>query len=142
MKEVSAETRSVIVEREFAHPPEHVWHALTQSDLLDRWLLPNDFLPVVGRRFTLRAEWGSVSGEVLAVEPPSRLSYTWGDDDLDSVVTWLLTPTPAGTRLRLEQTGFRADQPRYFQGARAGWPKFLDGLESLLAGRFFPSEGP
>lgn len=33
----------------------------------------------------------------------------------------------------MEQTGFRRDQPRYFQGAKAGWPRFLAALEELLA---------
>jgi hypothetical protein len=33
----------------------------------------------------------------------------------------------------MEQKGFRPDQPRYFEGAEAGWPRFLDNLERVLA---------
>ena len=133
MSEASTETRSVVVERELPHPPEKVWRALTQPHLIEAWLMNNAFKPVVGHRFDLSAEWGKVECEVLAVETNRTVSYTWGDHDLQSIVTWTLTPTDSGTRLRMEQTGFRPDQPRYYQGARAGWPRFLANLEQVLA---------
>ena len=129
----AVETRSVVVEREVPFPPEKIWRALTQPHLIEDWLMKGEFRPVVGHRFNFRADWGAVDCEVLAVEPHKTLSYTWGDDDLASVVTWRLTPTSTGTRLRMEQSGFRTDQPRYYGGAKAGWPKFLASLEQLLA---------
>ena len=49
----AAASRSVLIERELPHPPEKVWRALTQSALIEEWLMKNDFEPVVGRRFTL-----------------------------------------------------------------------------------------
>lgn len=127
------ETRSVVLERDLAHPPEKVWRALTEPHLLAEWLMQNDFRPALGHRFSFRAEWGAVDCEVLALEPARALSYTWGDHELKTVVTWTLTPTGTGTRLRMEQTGFRPDQPRYFHGARAGWPRFIEALEQVLA---------
>lgn len=133
MNETSTETRSVVVEREFAYPPEKLWRALTQPHLIEEWLMKNDFKPVVDHRFDLRADWGAVSCQVLEVEPNKTLSYTWGDHTLKSIVTWTLTATSAGTHLRMEQSGFRPDQPRYYQGARAGWPKFFANLEQVLA---------
>ena len=129
----TSETLSVVVEREFPYPPEKLWRALTQPHLIEEWLMKNNFKPVVGHRFDLRADWRSVGCEVLTVEPNKTLSYTWGDSHLKSVVTWTLTPTSAGTHLRMEQVGFRPDQPRYFQGAKAGWPNFLANLEQVLA---------
>jgi uncharacterized protein YndB with AHSA1/START domain len=128
----STETRSVVVERDFPHPPEKIWRALTQPMLIEEWLMKNDFEPVIDHRFSMRADWGHVDCQVLAIEPHRTLSYTWGDTRLKSIVTWTLTPTGKGTRLSMEQTGFRHDQPRYFQGATAGWPKFLDSLERVL----------
>jgi uncharacterized protein YndB with AHSA1/START domain len=133
MNETSTETLSVIVEREMPHPPERIWRALTRPHLIEEWLMKADFEPVVGHRFNFRADWGAVDCQVLAVEPNRTLSYTWGDHDLKTVVTWTLTPTKTGTCLRMEQSGFRADQPRYYQGARGGWPRFLARLEQVLA---------
>lgn len=133
MNDASTELRSVVVEREFPHPPEKLWRALTQPHLIAEWLMKNDFKPIVGHRFDFSAEWGAVSCEVLEIEETKSLSYTWGDHELKTVVTWTLTPAGAGTALRMEQTGFRDNQPRYFQGARAGWPRFFAALEELLA---------
>lgn len=133
MTEAAAETLSVVIERELPFPPEKIWRALTEPHLMQEWLMQTDFAPVSGHRFGFRADWGAVDCEVLAIEPPKRLSYSWGDGHLDTVVTWTLTPTPAGTHLRMKQEGFRRDQPRYYGGAKAGWPKFFDNLEQVLA---------
>ncbi|MCW5709654.1 SRPBCC domain-containing protein [Shinella sp.] len=126
------EALSVVMERHIPHPPEKIWRALTQPHLIAEWLMETDFAASVGHRFDCRAEWGSVNCEVLEVEPHRSLSYTWGDSRLKSIVTWTLTPVGAGTTLRMEQTGFKPDQPRYFQGAQAGWPRFLDNLDRVL----------
>jgi len=129
----AAETLSVVVEREVPHPPEKIWRALTQSHLIEEWLMANDFRPDAGHRFRLTADWGAVEGEVQAVEPHRTLSYRWDTKDLKSVVTWTLTPTGAGTRLRMEQSGFRPDQQPYYRGATVGWPRFFDALEQVLS---------
>ena len=60
MNDTSIETRSVVVEREFAFPPEKLWRALTQPHLIEEWLMKNDFKPVVGHSFNLRGDWGGV----------------------------------------------------------------------------------
>jgi uncharacterized protein YndB with AHSA1/START domain len=133
MNETSTEALSVVVEREMPHRPEKIWRALTQPHLIEEWLMKNEFNPVVGHRFNLKADWGSVECQVLAVEPNKTLSYTWGSYDLKSVVTWTLTPTSTGTRLRMEQSGFRPDQQQYYQGAQGGWPRFFASLEQVLA---------
>lgn len=134
------ETRSAVVEREFTHPPEKLWRALTQPHLIEEWLMKNDFNLDVGHRFNLRGEWGGVlECEVLEIEPQRTLAYTWNfahEDaayQLESIVTFTLTPTSAGTHLRMEQSGFRTDQKQAFGGAHAGWKQFFDKLEGLLA---------
>jgi uncharacterized protein YndB with AHSA1/START domain len=139
VKPAEAEARTVVVERDFAHPPEKVWRALTQPHLVAEWLMKNDFAPVVGHRFTLSGDWGGVLDcHVLEVEPNRRLSYTWNfahSDpafDLQSVVTFTLVSTAGGTRLRMEQSGFRPEQKQAFGGARIGWQQFLGKLERLL----------
>ena len=127
------DTRSVVVERELPYPPEKIWRALTLPHLIEEWLMKNDFKPVVNHRFKASAEWGGVDCQVQTVEPNRTLSYSWDTKDLESVVTWTLTPTETGTRLRMEQTGFRPEQQAYYRGATVGWPRFLAALEEVLA---------
>jgi uncharacterized protein YndB with AHSA1/START domain len=134
------ETRAVVVEREIAHPPEKIWRALTQPHLMAEWLMKNDFKAVVGHRFNLRGEWGGVMDcEVLTIEPNKTLAYTWNfthDDvafNLESVVTFTLTPTRTGTHLRMEQAGFRPNQKQALGGANAGWRQMFDKLEQVVA---------
>ena len=133
MNETSAGTLSVVVERQIPHPPEKIWRALTQSHLIGEWLMPNDFKPDEGHRFNLVADWGAVEGQVQTVEPNKTLSYRWDTKDLRSVITWSLTPSGAGTLLRMEQSGFRPDQQPYFRGTKVGWPRFFESLEQVLA---------
>lgn len=137
-------TRSLIFERQMKHPPEKVWRALTESHLIAEWLMENDFVPKVGHRFTMRAVplpgWsGIVNCEVLAVEPPHRLSYRWGDgtesdSSLVTVVTWTLTPRNGGTLVRMEQSGFRAPDELASKRMGKGWPRVLEMLDDV-AGR-------
>jgi uncharacterized protein YndB with AHSA1/START domain len=133
MNRPATETRTVIVEREIPFPPDRIWLALTQPHLIEEWLMKNDFKPVVDHRFSFSADWGAVDCRVLAVEPNRTLSYSWAAYGLESVVTWTLTPTGTGTRLRMEQSGFRADQQQAYQGAKHGWQKFFGNLEQVLA---------
>lgn len=133
MTDAMTGTRAVVVERELPHPPEKIWRALTQPQLIEEWLMKSDFEPVVDHRFQFRADWGAVDCQVLEVEPNAVLTYSWAAHGLESVVTWTLTPSGVGTRLRMEQRGFRPDQEQAYQGARAGWPRFLANLEQVLA---------
>jgi uncharacterized protein YndB with AHSA1/START domain len=132
MNSTATETLSVVVEREVPFPPEKIWRALTQPHLIEEWLMKNDFQPVVGHGFNFRADWGAVDCRVLAVESNKTLSYTWVAYGLESVVTWTLTPTSTGTHLRMEHSGFPADRPQNYQGAKYGWQKFFANLERVL----------
>ena len=139
MNDVSSETRTVVIEREFSHAPDKLWRALTQPHLIEEWLMKNDFSPVVGHRFNLRGEWGGVLDcEVLVIEPNKTLSYTWDfahEDaafNLKSVVTFTLIPTRAGTHLRMEQSGFQPNQKQALGGAKHGWQQFFSKLEQVL----------
>ena len=113
-------TRSLVIEREMPHPPEKIWRALTQSSLIEEWLMKNDFQPVVGHRFNLRADWGVVDCQVLAVEPNKTLSYTWAAYGLESVVTWTLSPTSTGTHLAWSSRASGRISSRPTRAPRAG----------------------
>ena len=131
-------TRSVVVERQFAHAPAKLWRALTESSLIAQWLMTTDFEPVVGRRFQLRSQpmpqWdGVIDCEVLVVEPLRQLSYRWSALGLDSVVVFTLTAADRGTLLRMEHSGFHPDQDAAYKGATYGWRNFIGNLERILA---------
>src|SRR6201996_2095658 len=132
MTSTEVETRTVVVEREIPYAPEKIWRALTQPHLIEEWLMKNDFEPTADRKFKLTGDWGSVDCRVLKLQPHQSLSYSWAAHGLESVVTWTLTPTSKGTTLRMEQSGFRADQTQFYQGAKMGWDNFFAKLEQVL----------
>jgi uncharacterized protein YndB with AHSA1/START domain len=114
--------RTIRVDEFLPHPPAKVWQTLVDPELLARWLMPNDFKPVVGHRFTFRAEPIPATGfsrvvecEVLDLRPEEQLTIGWRDADrtntLDSTVTWRIRPEGRGTRLFLEHAGFDPDKP-------------------------------
>jgi uncharacterized protein YndB with AHSA1/START domain len=144
MTTTTTDTRTLVIERQLPQSPTIIWQALTDSALIERWLMKNDFAPVVGRTFTFRAApqpyWNGITdGEVLAVEPERHLSYRWnasGEEaatGVKTIVDWTLTPASGGTRLRLEQSGFRPGQEANYQGAMYGWTNFLGALEGVVA---------
>jgi len=116
-----------------------VWRALTDPELLVQWLLPVVELKLQpGAAFMFKTDphpgWdGTVNCRFLEIETHRKLSYTWGVPGMDTVVTFTLTPTTSGTRLSLEQTGFKPDQKRNFGGARYGWKLMGGRLVDLLA---------
>jgi uncharacterized protein YndB with AHSA1/START domain len=134
---------TVSLDFEVQSPIERVWHALTDAATLAKWMFfeTTDFQPVVGHRFQLRAKpetgWtGVVDGEVLAVDAPHRLSYTWEVRALAhrTQVTWTLTAVEDGvTRLHLEQSGFASDARQELEGAKYGWTHQVGQLQQLLA---------
>jgi uncharacterized protein YndB with AHSA1/START domain len=137
-----AETRSIVVEREMPHALEKIWRALTQSHLIEEWLMKNDFQPVVGHTFNFRAQpvmgWNGVTDcKILEVTPPSRLVYSWNasgeqaKDGLKTIVTWTLTPRGRGTHVRMEQAGFRPQDEGGYRGMGSGWPGILGRLETV-----------
>ena len=131
--------QSLVIEREMPHPAEKIWRALTQGALIEEWLMKNDFQAAVGHRFSFRSTpvpgWdGVIESEVLVLEPNARLAYSWGTMGTMSTVTWTLTPTKAGTHLRMEQTGFRSEQDAAYKGATYGWTKFIGNMERVVAG--------
>ena len=134
-----AASLSLVIEREMPHPPEKIWRALTQGALIEEWLMKNDFQPLVGHRFSFRSTpvpgWdGVIDGEVLLLEPNSRLSYSWETMGSKSVVAWTLTPTKSGTHVRMEQNGFRSQNDANYKGATYGWTKFIGNMERVVAG--------
>ena len=134
-----SQTESISLEFELPHLPEKVWRALTDPALLSDWLLPvADLKLSPGAAFTFKAPpqpgWdGVVKCRFLEIEAQRALSYTWAVGDMDTVVTFTLSPTDSGTRLSLVQSGFRPDQKKNFGGARYGLKMMGKRLLDLLA---------
>jgi uncharacterized protein YndB with AHSA1/START domain len=140
-KTAPSQTDAIAFEFELRHPPQKVWRALTEPALLAQWLLPVvEHELQTGAAFTLKAQpqpgWdGIVNGRFLEIEAHKKLSYTWSVGDMDTVVTFDLTPTSSGTRLSLVQSGFKPNQKQNWGGARYGWKmmggKLIDVLDNL-----------
>jgi uncharacterized protein YndB with AHSA1/START domain len=136
-----SETETVTVDIELTSPIERVWTALTDPAGFSRWMFfqADGFRPVVGHKFQFRSEagpgWsGIVDAEVLTVDPPHHLSYTWVSGAVNTTVSWTLARREnGGTSLHLEQTGFAADAHRESGGAHYGWTKMLEQLQGVLA---------
>jgi uncharacterized protein YndB with AHSA1/START domain len=103
--------------------------------------MPNDFEARVGHRFTMRTKPapgfdGIVQCELLALEPPRRLAYSWKGGGIDTVVSYELAAEGGNTRLVMEQSGFTG--LRGFMVSRilgSGWKKIIgEGLRAA-AGR-------
>jgi len=128
---------------QFTTSVEKLWSALTDSSKLAKWVanihtgqpMENNFKPVVGHRFQFRTQpteyWnGIIEGEVLIVEEPNRLSYTWASGEKHTV-TWTLQDLGDGkVNLHLEQTGISNEQA--LNGAKYGWSKWCGELAKVL----------
>jgi uncharacterized protein YndB with AHSA1/START domain len=138
-KTARSQNESISFEFDLPHSPQKVWRALTDPDLLAEWLLPAVNLKLeTGAAFTFNTQpqpgWdGIVNCRFVEIETQKKLSWAWVVGDIDTVVTFTLTPTATGTRLSLVQSGFKPDQKQAFGGARYGWKMMGGRLVELLA---------
>ncbi len=126
----------LVLEKKFAQPPENVWRVLTERELLRQWF-PCDvvgqwrvgeslqFIFPEGQHEGLsEAELG---GEVLVVDPPHRLEFTWGK------YRYRCELSAEGDGCRLRFTESFADPS---EGARSasGWEMCFENLDAILQG--------
>ncbi len=133
----------------FSHPPVTVWEYLTKPELMAKWLMENDFQPVVGYDFQFRTRPvptldfdGIVYCKVVEVIPFKKLSYSWktgpGDNKItvDSLVVWTLHKKEGGTELELEHTGFKESNLNMYTAVDEGWLKNLKKIAELLNAKY------
>lgn len=146
-------------------PKERVWRALTDPDLIARWLMPNDFRLEAGRRFAIDSDpirQGGLGGtrhcEVLAFDDGKMLRIAWTAahqdmSGLDSAVTFTVAPeepapacsssTTVCTRAPIPSPASRAGRaaaaPRPDASARYPPPLTSGALRSDASGRRFPA---
>lgn len=125
------------------HPVDKVWAALTDPASISDWLMAtDDFRPKVGCRFRMKTQrlstTGWVDAEVLELEPPHRMVWSWSANDGNppSTVTFHLVAEEDGTRLSLRQVG--EIDPAMGAILREGWPGRLQALAELIGQRRKP----
>ncbi|MEL7350579.1 MAG: SRPBCC domain-containing protein [Cyanobacteria bacterium P01_A01_bin.116] len=108
-------TDSLVLNESYPYTPIQVWRALTNPKALASWLMDNNFEPCVGHQFqftdvSLPGNKTVIDCEVIALEPPRRLTYTWKTAEMSvpSLVTWMLMPIEGGTQVQLHHSGFQA----------------------------------
>jgi len=137
--------RNLIFDEVYPHPIERVWRALTDSEAMTDWLMPNDFEPKIGHKFQFHTKPapgfdGTVNCEVIELTPPTRLAFSWKGGGIDTIATFTLTSVPEGTHLRLEHTGFsgvRGMMVSFILGG--GWKKILGVALPQTVSRFSDS---
>lgn len=121
----------------FPATPDQVWESLTNPKILGDWLMPNDFVPEVGKTFTFVPDhptpWdGNVECKVLELVTGKRMVWSWTTAGMDqpSRVEFELVPKGRGTELVFKHSG-EADEP-VAGGLKGGWPKMFAQLASQL----------
>ena len=147
-KTAKGQNESLSLEFDLPHATEKVWRALTDPALLAVWLLPVfDHRLEPGAAFTFKTQpqpgWdGIVNCRMLEIDAHRKIAWRWVVGDIDTVVTFTITPLSgevaavagtAGTRLSIVQSGFKPDQKQAFGGARYGWKMMGGQLVDLLA---------
>lgn len=144
----------ILAEVEIAVPPERVFTALTTQEVTAWWGDDGTYrttdlvadlrvggkwkasgLGVDGHAF-------SVEGEYLVVEPPRKIVQTWRPDwdgGRATTLTYLLTPTEAGTLLTVRHEGFAQDQAESCRSHAGGWEMVLGWLQSWLSAAPVPA---
>lgn len=146
-----SDTQAIVVDEVFPHAPATIWKVLTSGALISRWFMePKGFAPVAGTRFTFETTpagaWdGTIHCQVLEAIADKSLVYAWkgGHADnagygspLDTVVTWTLSPTDAGTRVRLVHSGFVLPlNDTAFNNMSDGWKQVLPRLRTVTDGQ-------
>ncbi|WP_116124357.1 SRPBCC family protein [Lewinella sp. IMCC34183] len=130
----NGQNRAIYVVYALAAPPEQVWRALTEPELLEQWLFPNDIVPQVDHPFSFRTTPapgfdGTIRCEVRAVVPHLYLVYSWNSGPVQTVVNFTLdAPTDGSTRLTLLHTGFGPKDGAIYDLLEKGWRVRSGGL--------------
>ena len=120
----------------YAQSAEEIWAYLTAPELIAKWLMPNDFKPIVGHDFKFTTNPipsmgldGNFYCKVLAVVPFKKLIYSWKGGanknaiTLDTIVEWTLEPKENGTELHLLHSGFKEENQSILTAMFDGWDK-------------------
>ncbi|HEX4700806.1 MAG TPA: SRPBCC family protein [Pseudonocardiaceae bacterium] len=136
-------TETLLMEREYTSPPERVFEAWTDIDIVRLWFGCADeklwdvheWDARVGGKYHVSLDFDGnpfeVRGEFTVVDPPHHLSYRWSNDEIIDVT---IEPRGSGSHLVLKHT-FPAGGPEG-QIRTVGWTYSLGqlGLAGLPVG--------
>jgi uncharacterized protein YndB with AHSA1/START domain len=150
---ITSDNDAVISETEIAAPPERIFHALTTPEALARWFTnpgcPVKFWKMDARRgvqYSYETQRGTVvvngadefecHGEILEIDPPRLLVYTWigswhNNKDLRTVVRWELTPQGGGTHVKVMHSVL-AQEDVARKDYSGGWPGVVEMLKKFV----------
>jgi len=143
---------AIVTEIQIAAPPDRVFKALTDPKALMRWFNSPE-CPVKswemdarpGARYRYSTEQGTIvvnnvselecHGEILEIDPPRLLVYTWianwqDDKSRRTIVRWELTPEATGTRVKVTHSGL-AEEDIARKDYSGGWPGVLENLKTF-----------
>jgi uncharacterized protein YndB with AHSA1/START domain len=126
-----------------ASTPEKVWEALTSAELSRKYFFGNavEIELKVGGKYIVRQPDGAlhISGEVLACEPPRKLTFTFNvnwpaliEKLGPTLVSYDIEPAGDAVRLTMTESHDRPLSDDILSGGREGWPAILSSLKSLL----------
>ncbi len=114
-------SKTIRLQRVYPYSIEKLWFALTDREALAAWFMENDFELEQGREFHFRTDPapgfdGVVNCQVLHIEAPRELAFSWRGGPIDTVVRLRLEEVAGGVLLTMEQSGFRG-----LKGRLIGW---------------------
>lgn len=141
-----SESKSIVIVEDYAASPARVWRAMTDPELIARWMMANDFVPEVGHEFTMQGVpvpavkfSGTIRCKVLELVVERRLSLSWGDAagaTTNWTVSWTLERRENGTRVTLVHDGFDLESPEQqisYKVMGSGWVGIMKKL-GVVAG--------
>lgn len=143
VSQISPDNNVVTCEIFIAAPRERVFQALTDPKQAVQWWGQNDRYHLT--QFNIEARVGGkwstsggsvkmgdidIHGEVLELDPPRRLSYTWISSWMPKTTTvvWELENQNGGTFVKLTHTGF-AGSAEHANAHSIGWNLVLGWLQ-------------
>ena len=150
---ITPDQDAVVSEIEIAAPPERVFQALIDPKQVMQWWTSDqcqiESFEIDARRggrwrydtkeSTLNVNGVSkfhCDGEILEFDPPRLLAYTWianwhDDKTRRTVVRWELTPSAAGTKLKVTHSGL-AQESVARKDYSGGWVGVLQTLKKFV----------
>jgi len=143
MIDVDSFTPAIVYTIYIASTPEKIWRALTSAEFSRQYFFgfAVEAELTVGGAFIVRAPDGSrhIDGEVIACDPPRKLTVTWNvtwpglvEKLGPTLVTYEIEQAGEAVRLTMIEAHDRPLGEDILEGGRQGWPAILSSLKSLL----------